>query len=163
MIAAILCVGLNGELGDTSRPDGLPWDNPEDLKFFKTITETNTVLMGGNTFDSIPFEDGFPRRKNLILSKNREYLGKRCLQLRNKFEFLQYAEDHNNEEIFIIGGKSIYEQLHPYCDRIYLTRINKDYPDADVKISLDFLSEFVKIEESQLNEYSHVEVWERKK
>jgi dihydrofolate reductase len=159
----ILACGLNGEIGDTSRVDGLPWKNPEDLKFFKNTTETHTVIMGGNTFKNIPFEDGFPRRKNIILSKNRKYLGKRCLQLHNKFELLQYVNSHSNEEIFIIGGKSIYEQLHHYCERVYLTRINQEFPQADVKICLDFLKDYEIINTNTLNVYSYVEVWERKK
>lgn len=161
-INLIAAVGLNGELGQTSSPDGLPWSNPEDLKFFKSTTETHTVLMGRKTFDSIPFADGFPRRKNLILSCNGEYLGKRCLQLRNCPEFLDYVRQRPEEEIFIIGGKSIYDQLHQYCDKVYLTRINQEFPDADVIMDLSWLDNFELVDRLPLNDYSEVEVYTRK-
>lgn len=159
----ILAVSLDGKIGHSHTTNQLPWDNPEDLNFFKDTTKTHTVLMGRKTFESLPFSDGLPRRKNLILSSNGKYLGKRCQQLSSVPEFLDYADKHHNEVIFIIGGGVIYDQLHQYCDRVYLTRIDQEFPEADVKISLDFLRDFDIIEHIPLNDYSEVEVWQRKK
>ncbi|AUR93358.1 dihydrofolate reductase [Vibrio phage 1.187.O._10N.286.49.F1] len=176
MISMILACGLNDEIGNTSRPDGLPWErNPEDMKFFKETTKGNVVVMGGNTFRQlrdIGFESGLPNRINWVLTSEvpkLDKLGYRNIgtyfnkvntpYLKANLEILKTFK----QEIFIIGGKSIYQQLHPYCDRVYLTRINKTFPDADIKISLDFLSEFDIVNTKKLNEYSHVDVWERKK
>ncbi|AUR94167.1 dihydrofolate reductase [Vibrio phage 1.193.O._10N.286.52.C6] len=167
MISMILACGLNGEIGNTSRPDGLPWDkNPDDLKHFSSLTKGNVVVMGGNTFrqlQDIGFENGLPDRDNYVISRDHsrddEYVQSGSMKCMEYLLRVGYWE----RDVFIIGGKSIYSQLHPYCDRVYLTRIDKAFPDADVRINLDFLCNFAIISRKKLNEYSHVEVWERKK
>lgn len=167
MISMILACGLNGEIGDTSRPDGLPWShNKDDMKYFASLTKGKVVVMGGNTFrqlQDIGFEDGLPNRDNYVVSRdhsrNDEYVQSGSMKCMDYLLRVGYWE----RDVFIIGGKSIYNQLHSYCDRVYLTRINKTFPDADVRINVDFLSEFAIISRKVLNEYSHVEVWERNK
>ena len=172
----ILAVSNDLAIGDTSRPDGLPWShNKEDMKHFSSLTKGSVVVMGGNTFrqlQDIGFENGLPNRENWVLTSEVPELDKvgyrnvdtHCWKvntpyLKANLEILKTFKP----ETFIIGGKSIYEQLHPYCERVYLTCINKNFPDADVRISLDFLSKFVIVDTKLLNDYSHVEVWERKK
>ena len=172
----ILATSNDLAIGDTSRPDGLPWDkNPEDLAWFSSLTKGSVVVMGGNTFrqlQDIGFKNGLPRRINWVLTSEVPELDKvgyrnvdtHCWKvntpyLKTNLEVLKIF----TPETFIIGGKSIYSQLHPYCDRVYLTRIDKDYPDADVRINLDFLCDYSIVSDKKLNEYSHVEVWERKK
>ena len=173
MISMILAVSNDLAIGNTSRPDGLPWShNKEDMKFFKDTTEGNVVVMGGNTFrqlQDIGFENGLPDRENIVMTRDTILLDSEDSDVWfYPFEDVQQIlikapKDYFDDEFFIIGGRSIYEQLHPYCDRVYLTRISKTFPDADVKISLDFLSKFVIVDTKVLNDYSHVEVWERKK
>lgn len=165
-INMILACGLNGELGQTSSPDGLPWSkNPEDMKMFRELTTGNVVVYGGNTFrqfQKMGMENGLPDRDNYVISRDHsrqdEYILSGSMKVMEYLLRIGYWE----RPVFIIGGKSIYNQLHPYCDKVYLTRINQEYPEADVKISLDFLCDFGIIEEWTLNDYSHVEVWERK-
>ncbi|CAM0058317.1 dihydrofolate reductase [Vibrio phage K406] len=167
MISMILATSNDLAIGDTSRPDGLPWErNPEDMKFFKETTKDSVVVMGGNTFrqlQDIGFENGLPDRDNYVVSRdhsrNDEYVQSGSMKCMEYLLRVGYWE----RDVFIIGGKSIYSQLHPYCDRVYLTRINKNFPDADVRINLDFLCDYSIISNKKLNEYSHVEVWERKK
>lgn len=166
-INMILATGLNGELGCSTSPDGLPWSrNPEDMKFFKDMTTGNVVVYGGNTFrqfQKMGMEFGLPKRKNLVISNNitQDFRGSdvQILSLEDIIRIQEFSE----EFFWVIGGESIYNQLHPYCDKIYLTRINKEFPEADVKMSLDFLRDFAIISTKTLNDYSHVEVWERKK
>lgn len=172
-INMLLACGLNGELGQTSSPDGLPWSkNTDDMKFFKRMTKGNVVVMGGNTFrqlQGIGFENGLPERDNLVVTSNENKISLiydeeyycQVESLEYIVHFLRLQNRHDNP-IFIIGGKSIYEQLHPYCDKVYLTRINQDFPDADVRINLDFLEDFKIVDKIPLNDYSEVEVWERK-
>ena len=178
MINMILAVSNDFAIGDTTRPDGLPWDkNPEDMKFFKETTKGNVVVMGGNTFrqlQDIGFENGLPNRQNWVLTSEIPLMckmGYTPLSNGNKLVNKPWLCTSLNlginipyeQDVFIIGGKSIYEQLHPYCDRVYLTCINKTFPEADVRISINFLSEFDIVDTKTLNEYSHVGVWERKK
>lgn len=167
MINMILAVGLNGELGDSSSPDGLPWKkNPEDLAHFQKMTKGNVVVYGGNTFrhlQEIGFEDGLPDRDNYVITRNRlEDTDRVRFGMMKCMEYLLRV-GYWERECFIVGGKSIYNQLHQYCDKVYLTRINQEFPEADVKISLEFLSDFSIIGHIPLNDYSEVEVWQRNK
>lgn len=165
-INMILAVGAKNEIGCTSSPDGLPWvKNKEDLSHFQKMTKGNVVVMGGNTFrqlQEIGFENGLPRRDNIVITNGftKDYRGTRCqvLRLPDIIRIMSYED----KKFFIIGGKSIYEQLHPYCEKIYLTRINQESPDADVVINLDFLEGFDKVENLSLNDYSQVEIYIRK-
>lgn len=176
MIKMILAVGKNNELGSNSTTDGLPWTvrNEEDLKYFKDCTLGKTVVYGKNTYKSfllLGMEDGLPQRVNWVLSNDVNPLSKRGYitagtntKLVNRAWLTSWMELlRSTEDIWIIGGKSIYEQFHHCVDEVHLTRINQEFPDADVHINLDFLSYFDKVEESQLNEYSHVEVWVQKR
>ncbi|CAM0056289.1 dihydrofolate reductase [Vibrio phage 184E37-3b] len=171
MISMILACGLNGEIGDTSRPDGLPWSyNKDDMKFFKETTEGGKVLVGRGTytgFQKMGMKDGLPNRKHFVLTSRVGLKDKaHVIYVNNNThlkKLLHLHKGNNLENLWVIGGRSIYEQLHPYCDRVYLTRINKAYPDADVRINLDFLCDYSILSNKKLNEYSHVGVWERKK
>ena len=138
MIAAIVAVdnnwgiGYNGELLEHI---------PEDMKYFRELTEGNVVIMGRKTWESLPTKP-LPNRDNLIISSTlylnfSEYEGYRVSTSSIKWvEFyltllkVGYAV-LNNKDIFIIGGGSIYEQLLPYCDTVYLTHIGKDHKNVD--------------------------------
>ncbi len=172
MISMILATSNDLAIGDTSRPDGLPWDkNPEDLAWFSSLTKGSVVVMGGKTFrqlQDIGFANGLPKRFNYVISNSGIDTGNFLTGHDTRYRVVNYGKlekylKSGGKDYFIIGGKSIYEQLHPYCELVYLTRIEKYYPDADVRINLDFLSEFAIVNTKKLNEYSHVEVWERKK
>ncbi len=165
MISMVLACGINGEIGQSSSPDGLPWKkNKEDLAWFQKLTKGNTVVMGGNTFrqlQEIGFENGLPERYNYVITRQITRYGKGVMDI-NVDDFTRYVHNFNRVETFIIGGASIYSQLQQFCERVYLTRINGEYPEADVKIDLDFLKDYDIIETKILNEYSHVEVWEQR-
>ena len=171
MISMVLAASNDFAIGDTTRPDGLPWDkNPDDLSFFKETTEGGKVLVGRETyigFQKMGMKDGLPNRKHFVLTTRTGLKAKSHVMYVNNNthlkKLLHLHKGNSLEDLWIIGGESIYEQLHPYCERVYLTRINKDYPNADVRIDLDFLCDFAIISRKKLNEYSHVEVWERKK
>lgn len=176
----VLAVGVNGELGDSSRPDGLPWErNPEDMKHFASLTKGNVVVYGGNTFrqfQKMGMENGLPDRHNYVLSSEISEMSKtgynnlyvnynmeHTCRLGNLPWILSRLQMYKvcNKEVFVIGGKSIYEQLHRYCDKVYLTRINQEFPQANVRIDLAFLKDFKLVGIKNLNDYSKVEMYER--
>lgn len=165
-INMILACGLNGEIGCSTSHDGLPWSkNKEDLTHFQKMTTGNVVVYGGNTFrqfQKMGMENGLPDRDNYVISRDHsrqdEYIQSGGMKIMEYLLRIDYWE----RPVFIIGGKAIYDQLHPHCDKVYLTRINQEFPEADVRISLDFLQDFDIISTKVLNNYSHVEVWERK-
>ena len=170
MIKAILAVGANGELGCSSTESGLPWDkNPEDMKYFRDQTLGKVVVYGGNTFrqfQKMGMENGLPKRFNYVVtSQGRGQQDGGYVKV--DFDTLKGCiisgdSVFNYKDTFIIGGKSVYNQLHPYCEEVHLTRIKKAFPDADVKINLDWLCDFDIISTTKLNEYSEVEVWRRR-
>ncbi len=169
MISMVLCVGLNGELGQSSSPDGLPWKkNKEDLAHFKNLTEGSVVVMGGNTFrqfQKMGMENGLPERSNYVITGDSRLVPDdthRLTRLHGVWDMKRYCLTTCPNPVYIIGGASVYKQTHQYCGKVYLTRINQEFLDADVHINLDFLEGFDKVEVRPLNEYSHVEVWERK-
>lgn len=157
MISIIAAIGRNNELG---RNNDLIWHLPKDLKFFKEITINHTVVMGKNTFDSLP--KLLENRKHLVLSFEK-------FDADSSVEIYYSMEDLLNrikdvEDVFIIGGASLYKQFIPYTDKIYLTEIEEE-SDADVYFPSFDKNEWNKtiIDEQTENgiNYKHV-LYERK-
>lgn len=120
MISIIACVGKNNELG---KDNELCFHIKEDMDFFKRKTRDKTVLMGRKTYESIGHP--LPYRVNYVVTRGeREIAGVViCTDLNL---FLQ----NTKEEVFVIGGASIYKQALPYTDVIYLTEVDAE-ADAD--------------------------------
>ena len=125
MIAAI---GKNRELGKDNR---LLWHLKEDFQRFKNLTTGNVVIMGRKTYDSLPEKNKpLPNRINIIISRNKSWSPLGSYVFNSLEEAISRAKKFN-KEIFIIGGASVYEQGIKYSDKLYLTVISKEYPDAD--------------------------------
>ena len=126
MISAILAVDNNWGIGYNG---DLLEHIPEDLKYFKELTTGHVVVMGTNTWNSLPIKP-LPRRGNIIISRaDRLIMCKNTsrLHMEDVLDYFDYTED----DIFIIGGGSIYNQLLPFCDRVYVTKIYKDHDNVD--------------------------------
>lgn len=99
---------------------------PEDLKYFKQTTQGHTIVIGYNTYMSFP-KRPLPNRKNIVLTrKNRVIEGVEILH--SIEEVLDYAKVHSEEQIFICGGDTIYEQFMPCVSKLYLTVIEEETP-----------------------------------
>lgn len=122
MKSLIVAIGVNGVIG---KGNDLPWHYPEDLKYFKRITTGHPVFMGYNTFLSIYNRIGkpLPNRTNYVLTY--------CDTLPGGAIPVKSIDELPDEEVFIIGGKMVYEMMLPVCDRLYITHIKKEY-DGDV-------------------------------
>ncbi|HKM29904.1 MAG TPA: dihydrofolate reductase [Bacilli bacterium] len=123
MISIIVAIGRNNLIG---KGNDLPWYYPLDLKYFKEKTLNKTVLMGENTFYSIVdrLNKPLPKRKSIVATLNPEFSYPGVEVVNDLIGFLQ--QEHQ-EEIFVIGGKQIYNLALPYADRLYITHIDKDY------------------------------------
>lgn len=136
MISLIVAMTKEGVIGVSNK---MPWYYSEDLKHFKKITTGKTVLMGRKTFDSIMSRNGkiLPHRHNVVLTrdKNFSYEGVEVIH-----DLEKYLLVNKDKDIIIIGGKEIYNLALPYCQRLYITFINKSYdgdiyfPEIDYKI-----------------------------
>lgn len=125
MISIIAAVDRNLGIGFQNK---LLFWLPNDLKRFKNLTTTNTIIMGRNTFESLP-KGALPNRRNIVLSSNPET---QCPGA-ELFPSLEAALKScaPREEVFIIGGASVYNQALPFADRLCLTEIDAEAPQVD--------------------------------
>ena len=122
-IAMIAAVARNGVIGVDNK---LPWYLPEDLKFFKRMTQAKPLVMGRKTFDSIG--KPLPNRLNIVVTRDPsfEYTGVRvCHDLESALQLAdQQATIEASDEIMVMGGGEIYAQALPHASRIYLTEVD---------------------------------------
>lgn len=118
MLSLIVAIDDNYLIGNGNN---LPWYEPVDLKYFKKKTLNKAVLMGYNTYLSILNRNGkaLPKRKNYVLTEADELIGG-GIKVDDLDELIQSYQD---DELFIIGGKMVYENMLPRVDRLYLTRV----------------------------------------
>ena len=102
---------------------------PEDMKFFKQTTLGKVVVMGRETFDSLPGRQPLKDRINIVLSRHGQFEDDRLIICRSMTELFLELEKYP-ADIFVIGGESVYMQLLPYCSEVYITKFNKAH-EAD--------------------------------
>ena len=130
-------IGLNNKI---------PWHIPEDLKYFKTITTDNIIVMGKNTHNSIGKK--LDNRINIIMTHNPIH---NCISINNIDSVL---EKYNNNNIYIIGGESIYKQFLDRCKFLYITKIFKDFK-CDTFFP-EYLSKYDLINESSVKIHNRI-------
>lgn len=130
MISLIAAVGKNNELGLDNH---LIFNIPGDLKFFRNTTIGKTVIMGRKTYESIG--KPLPKRLNIVVSNSlKETDG---ITIINSFEEVLEKYLNSEEEVFIIGGESLYNYFINYAQNIYLTKVyanavaDKYFPSFD--------------------------------
>lgn len=155
MISAIVAVDVNWGIGF----DGELLERiPEDLKHFKELTSDNTVVMGRKTWDSLP-KKPLPNRFNIIISRiERPYEINSFTWFTSLESCIKTMLNDDIDDYFIIGGGQIYEELLPYCDRVYVTKIPKAYPNVDTyfPVDLDESSEWRQVETGEMREYNNI-------
>jgi len=127
VVAFIVAVSDNNAIG---RRNTLPWYMPEDLKFFKRTTIGKPVIMGRKTFESLG--KPLPGRLNIVLSGNAGVALPEGVLLYNDINAaIERMKQEGTEEGFIIGGGKVFETTMPIADRMYITRVHCEVPDAD--------------------------------
>ncbi|CCV64457.1 Dihydrofolate reductase [Alteracholeplasma palmae J233] len=121
MIILIWAMDTNFLIGKDNK---LPWRYKEDLKYFKATVENKTVLMGDMTYLSLKgyYKDKpLPYGKIYVASKNNDFKDSNVTIIDN----LEYFLKNTKEDIYVIGGRTIYQVALPYADRLYITHILK--------------------------------------
>ncbi len=124
MISIIAAVARNRAIGYENK---LIYWLPNDLKRFKTLTTGHTIIMGRNTFLSLP-KGALPNRRNIVLTRSQKAFPG-CDVYTSLEEALAHCD--KDEDVYIIGGASVYRQALPLADRLCLTEINDTPEKAD--------------------------------
>jgi dihydrofolate reductase len=156
IISLIVAASENNVIGKNNQ---LLWYLPADLKYFKEQTVGKPVIMGRKTFDSIIEAIGkpLPNRQNIVITRKDDFLHENVLRAEDITQAIQLAG--NVPEMMIIGGESIYEQVLPFTDKIYLTRVHHVF-EGDVFFPILDDAEWQIVEEDKhsaddKNEYSY--------
>ena len=131
MVSIIVAIAQNGTIGDKN---SLLWHIKEDMRFFRTTTSGHAVVMGRKTFESLGSKP-LPKRKNIVITRaDRSFEG--AFTAHSLEEAIAMAE--GDEEIFIIGGAQIYAEALSVADRMYITRVGRDYEGDTSFPKIDF-------------------------
>lgn len=123
----IVAVDQNWAIGHNNK---LLVSIPSDMKFFRSTTTGKVVVMGRKTLESFP--NGLPlkNRTNIVLTANPNYKVKDAIVCHSMEEVLEELKKYDSEDVYVIGGDSIYHQMLPYCDVAHITKIFHAY-EAD--------------------------------
>lgn len=116
---------------------------PDDMKFFKKTTLNKVVVMGRTTFESLPNGKPLKDRINVVLSRSSVYEGEDIVLCRSKEEALRILSKYNEDDIFVIGGESIYNMFLPYCSEAYVTKIYNEYVADRFFTNLDEVNDWI--------------------
>lgn len=132
-LSIIVATSLNNVIGVDNQ---LPWHLPADLKYFKQLTNGHAIVMGRKTFESIGRP--LPNRINIVITRSKSFEVEGVIVQHSIDDALQYCQ--NMDEVFIIGGDTIYKQMMPMVQKIHLTKVhtvieNGDafFPELDLK------------------------------
>lgn len=118
LVSQIAAMSKNRVIG---RNNQLPWHMPDDLAYFFRITRGRHIIMGRKNFEANG--KALPNRLNIVVTRNPDYQAPGCLVFHSVEDALQYSLDSGEEEVFIVGGGSIYQATLDRTDRIYITLI----------------------------------------
>ena len=137
MINLIVATSTNGTIGKNNK---IPWNIPDDLRYFKNKTLGGSIIMGRKTFESIG--KPLPKRENIVITSNENYRKKGVIVVDSLEQAIRKCSHLN--EIFIIGGERVYKDALnlKVVERIYHTKIHKEilgdrffYPPEDFKLT----------------------------
>jgi len=119
IVSLIVAASENNVIGKENK---LPWNQPEDLKFFKNTTWGAPVLMGRKTFESMG--KALPGRQNIVITSDSNWQANNTVTAPDIDAALKKAEATNSKEVFITGGGEVFKQAIKFADKIYITRMH---------------------------------------
>ena len=132
---------------------------PSDMKFFRQTTTGKVVVMGRKTLESFPNGQPLKNRVNIVLTSDKNYKVKDAIVVHDLDELHKELEQYNSEDVYVIGGESIYRQLLDECDVAHITKIDYAY-DADAYFpNLDEKEEWQITEDSDEQTYFDLEYY----
>ena len=130
--------------------NGLLFNIPTDMKFFRETTKGKTVILGRKNLESFPGGKPLKNRVNIVLTRNKDFCCEDAVVCGNVDEVLNSGYDLS--DAFVIGGEEIYRQLLPYCDTCYITKVSASVPCDKYMVNLDKMPEWILSEQSSETE-----------
>lgn len=148
MIYIVVATDKNGAIG---KDNALLWHLPNDLKRFKAITSGHPIVMGRKTFESIG--KPLPNRRNIIITGNPSYQAEGCEIVHSLKEAIELCKGN---DVYIIGGGTIYKEAMAIADKVYLTLVDVEL-EADTHLENFHLNEWmVESSEEHLKDDKHL-------
>ena len=145
MLSVVVAKASNDVIGGDNK---LLWHISEDLKRFKEITSNHTIIMGRKTFESLP--KILPNRHHIVITRDKSFkIASEEVTIVNDISDIISKFKDTEEEVFVIGGGEIYKALMPYCKKLYLTRVYKDF-EGDTKFPTINYAEWNTINKSEV-------------
>lgn len=126
---------------------------PNDHKNFRNKTVGKVVVLGRKTLETFPQKMPLAGRTNIILSTDTGYKVKDADVVHSEEELLEELKKYNDEEVYIIGGESVYNLMLPYCDTAYVTKIDHDYEADSYFPNLDLMGDWEIADEGEEQTY----------
>ena len=123
MISIIVAVAKGGAIGKEGK---MPWKIPGEQRQFKDLTTGHVVVMGRRSYEEIGHP--LPNRTIIVVSKTKVFSGENLYTVKSLKEAIERA---GQEEIFIAGGAELFQEALPLADKIYMTYVDMEVPDAD--------------------------------
>ena len=130
---------------------------PADMKFFRQMTGGKVVVMGRKTLESFPNGRPLKNRTNVVITRQEDYEAPGAVVVHSVDEAMDYLKDFKSEDIYVIGGASIYEQMLPYCDVAHVTVMDYAYQADTWFPNLDAMDDFVVAADSEEKTYFDLE------
>ncbi len=143
---AILSADTNWGIGNKNK---LLVSIPSDMKFFRETTTGNVVVMGRKTLESFPGGLPLKNRINIVLTGNKDYKVKDTVIVHSEEELMEELKKYNTDDIYVVGGESIYRMMLPHCDTVYVTKIDRAFEADTFFPDLDEMDEWEMTEEGE--------------
>lgn len=151
---AIVAVDKNWAIGYHNK---LLVSIPADMRFFKQETTGKVVVMGKRTLESFPGGRPLKNRINICLTRDKNFTDPDAIIVHSIDEVLEKVKEYNTDDVYVIGGESIYRQLLPYCSLVHVTKIDYAYQADSYFPDLDGMDEWEITGESDENTYYDLE------
>lgn len=132
---------------------------PADQRFFREETTGKVIIMGRRTLESFPQKKPLPNRTNIVISRKADYKVDGATVVGSIEEALELVKEYKSEDVFVIGGDSIYHQMLPYCDVAHITKIDYAYEADTYFPNLDEMPDWKITEQSDEQTYYDLEYW----
>lgn len=126
---------------------------PADMRFFRDETTGKVVIMGRNTLESFPGGQPLKNRTNIVITQKKDYKVNNAIVVNSVEEALKEVSKYRSDDIYVIGGESIYRQMLPYCKIAHVTKIDYAYQADTYFPNLDEMEDWILAEETEEHTY----------